>query len=471
MLVDVCQTPVAKKIVNQNRDTMDTRNVWYELCKHYQNRMSSKMCSQELLRYAHTSQLVNSGHRGVNQSWITNFAETIRQCQALQTDENKLSDQMCVNFLNNSMRGTTHLEGVLDTCYTARKAAGIPDPFNITFKEYVERLIQAAQPHDTSLGQTRNRGGRSANFHSILGVESDAKDDPNDEEDPQAALEVYKSDWDPKSGGRKERKRDDRLYKKPGAPPKQRAMIPRSKWNTFSCEDQIAWSKLSESAKRAILDIPDNKKGSNSNTVAIVNNHEMIFEDEEEDTTGNDNPSISAQTHSSSNRSIVAGVHQPNPARCVIQANTSTLRDASESKCQEPEERGLLYMATHKTTKSNRQIDVNNAFSKAIEKKSTSHVSFHNDIEQPATERYKKPQLQVNMASRKKITLQENGTLTGLGSSDEEEQTNPNQTDPDTQAFTPRADTNTRPRMHATNRRASTRPDTAIGGGLSLIHI
>jgi len=276
---------------------------------------------------------------------------------------------------------------------------------------------------------------------------------------------VYKSDWDPKSGGRKERKRDDRLYKKPGAPPKQRAMIPRSKWNTFSCEDQIAWSKLSESAKRAILDIPDNEKGSNSNTVAIVNNHEMIFEDEEEDTTGNDNPSISAQTHSSSNRSIVAGVHQPNPARCVIQANTSTLRDASESKCQEPEERGLLYMATHKTTKSNRQIDVNNAFSKAIEKKSTSHVSFHNDIEQPATERYKKPQLQVNMASRKKITLQENGTLTGLGSSDEEEQTNPNQTDPDTQAFTPRADTNTRPRMHATNRRASTRPDTAIGGG------
>jgi len=48
-LVDVCQTPVAKKIVNQNRDTMDTRKVWYELCKHYQNSMSSTMRSQELL--------------------------------------------------------------------------------------------------------------------------------------------------------------------------------------------------------------------------------------------------------------------------------------------------------------------------------------------------------------------------------------------------------------------------------------
>jgi len=149
VLVDVCQTPVAKKIVNQNRDMMDTRKVWYELCTHYKNSMSSKMHSQELLRYVHTNQLVNSGHRGTNQLYITNFSETIRQFQALQTDENKLSDQICVVFLNNSMRGTTHLKGFLDTYYTARKAAAIPDQFNITFEEYVERLIQAPQPHVT----------------------------------------------------------------------------------------------------------------------------------------------------------------------------------------------------------------------------------------------------------------------------------------------------------------------------------
>jgi len=117
------------------------------------------MHSQELLRYAHSARLIDSNPRGTHQSWITNFAETLHQYQALQTEENKLSDQMCVDFLNSSMRGTTHLEGVLDTCYTARKAAGVPDPFNITFEEYVERLIQAAQPHDASLGQSRGRGG------------------------------------------------------------------------------------------------------------------------------------------------------------------------------------------------------------------------------------------------------------------------------------------------------------------------
>jgi len=45
-------------------------------------------------------------------------------------------------------------------------------------------------------------------------------------------------------------------------------------------------------------------------------------------------------------------------------------------------------MATHKTTKSNKQIDVNSAFSKAIEKKTTSQVSWNNNIEQPASKRY-----------------------------------------------------------------------------------
>ena len=133
-LADVCQTPVGKKIVNTHRETLDTRMVWHEPCNHYQNSMSSKMRSQELLRWAHAAQLVNSSHRGTHQSWIATFSETICQHQALQTDENKLSDQMCVDFLNNSVRGTQHLEGVLDMHHTARRAAVAPDPFNITFE-------------------------------------------------------------------------------------------------------------------------------------------------------------------------------------------------------------------------------------------------------------------------------------------------------------------------------------------------
>jgi len=387
VLVDVCQTPVAKKIVNQNHDSMDTRMVWHELCEHYQNSMSSKMRSQELLRWAHTAQPATSNHRRSHQSWITNFSETIRQLQALQTDENKLSDQMCIDFLNNSMRGTTHLERVLDTYYTARRAAGIPDPFNITFEEYVERLIQAAQPHDATIGQNCGRGSRSANFHSILGDKSDEEEEDSDDEyDPRASLEVFKSDWDRKSGGRNECKKDDRFYKKPGAPTKQQALIPRTRWNTLSHEDQMAWSKISEPAKKTILGTPDNEKGRDSNPIVVINNHEMIFEDEEED-------NIAAQSHSSSNQNVVASVHQSDPTRRTIQANTSMLRNAEESKYQDPEERGLLYMATHKTTKSNRQIDVNNAFSKAVEKKSTGHVTWDNNIEQPTTPQSKKTQI------------------------------------------------------------------------------
>jgi len=249
-------------------------------------------------------------------------------------------------------------------------------------------------------------------------------------------------------------------------------MIPRSKWNTFSREDQIAWSKTSEQAKKAILNAPDNEKGSNSNPVVIVNNHKMIFEDEgeEEDTTGNGNPCISAQIHSSSNRSIAANVHQSGPTRHMIQANASTLRDTSESKCQEPKERGLLHMATHKTSNSNRHIDVNSAFSKAIEKKSTSRVSWDNNIEQSTSERHKKPQIQVNMAHRKKVEVLEEGTLAGLESSDEEEkepgeQTNPCQATTSTQVTTPPVAAGTRSNVYAANRGFNTQRGNTIGGG------
>jgi len=356
------------------------------------------------------------------------------------------------------MRGTTHLKGVLDIYCAARKAAGIPDPFNITFEECVKRLIQAAQPYDASLRQNRGRGSRSANFHSILGDESDEEEDSDDEEDPRASLGVFQSDWDrkSKSGGRKEHKKDDRFYKKPGTPTKQRAMMPRTKWNMLDREDQIAWSKISESAKKTTLSTPDREKGRDNNPMVVINNHEMIFEDEEEDEVGNINPSISAQSHSSSNRNIVASVHQSDPTRRTIQTNTCTLRSTEESKYQESEERGLLYMATHKKTKSNKQIDVNNAFTKAIEKKSTNHVSWDNDIEQPTSGRYKKPQIRVNMASCKKVVFKDDGTIVEFPD-DEEQDTSSSQV-----ATTPHAAASAQPRTNVAIQSNRARPCPAM---------
>jgi len=85
---------------------------------------------------------------------------------------------------------------------------------------------------------------------------------------------------------------------------KQRTMIPRSKWNMLSCEDQIALAKLIKEAKSRMLDIFDEEKESNSNPVAVVNNHKIVFDDEDEgeDMTCNSNPSISAQTPLPSNK-------------------------------------------------------------------------------------------------------------------------------------------------------------------------
>jgi len=228
-----------------------------------------------------------------------------------------------------------------------------------------------------------------------------------------------------------------------------RALIPtsRTKWNTLSREDQIAWSKISESAKKTMLGTPDNEKGRDVNPVAVVNNHEMIFEGKEENEP--------TQSHTSSNRNVVANVHQSDPARRTIQANTSTLRSTEESKHQEPKERGLLYMATHKMTKSNKQIEVNNAFSKAVERKSTNHVTWENDIEQPTTKRYKKPELRAFMANRTKVAFNDDGTI--VEPPDDEEQPASGQviatprivgTPPSTRATTCGNNTQLRPTMN-----------------------
>jgi len=133
-------------------------------------------------------------------------------------------------------------------------------------------------------------------------------------------------------------------------PSKQRVMIPRSKWNMLSREDQIAGAKLREGAKKEILGMFDKEKGSNSNPVVVVNNHKIIFDDEDEgeDTTGNDDASVSAQTHSSSKWNIMASVHESKPMKRAIQANTSMLqRGISKAKYQEPDDKGLLLYNRH----------------------------------------------------------------------------------------------------------------------------
>jgi len=118
-------------------------------------------------------------------------------------------------------------------------------------------------------------------------------------------------------------------------------------------------------------------------------------------------------------------------------------------------------MATHKMTKSNRQIDVNNAFSKAVEKKSMSHVTWDNDIDQPTTQRSKKTQIRVNMASWKKVVFRDaDGTI--METPDDEEQDTSSQV-----LATPHTTVSTRSRTHAATRgnRGQPRPTMTVARG------
>jgi len=141
------------------------------------------------------------------------------------------------------------------------------------------------------------------------------------------------------------------------------------------------------------------------------------------------------------------------------------LINSEELKYQDPEERGLLYMTTHKMTKSNRQIDVNNAFSKAVEKKSSSHVTWDNDTEQPTNQRSKKTQIRVNMASRKKVVFRDDGTI--VETPDDEEQDTSSQV-----LTTPRTTVSTRSRTYAATRgiRGRPRPTMTVARGRGRGH-
>jgi len=112
-------------------------------------------------------------------------------------------------------------------------------------------------------------------------------------------------------------------------------------------------------------------------------------------------------------------------------------------------------MATHKMTKSNRQIDVNNAFSKAVEKKSSSQVTWDNDVEQPTSQRPKKTQLRVNVANRKKVVFRDDGTM--VETPDDEEQDTSRQVLP-----TPRTTISSRSRINAADRGNRGRPCPAM---------
>jgi len=74
------------------------------------------------------------------------------------------------------------------------------------------------------------------------------------------------------------------------------------------------------------------------------------------------------------------------------------------------------------------------------------------------------------MASRKKVAFQEDGAIAGLGSSDEEEneqgeQTSPHQVVPGTQVNTPCVAIGTRSSTYTANRGTNTRRGNTMGSG------
>ena len=362
--------------------------------------MTSQVRSQTLLNYMNGTKLATSGWRGTTQAFITNMTEQQRQYNALQETRDQLSDKMMVNMLNTSLSGTPHLQDVLTTYFTARKGAGIRDPYDITIDECVERLMSAAQSYDHS--QTRS-ARRSANIHELdAGIDHEEEfDGMMDDRLPGLGQ------WEVLQHQQNDRHKTSNkpFYNKPNVP--RKTYMKREQWKKLNQSDQEIWDRLTDEGKRVILDrmkdqdIKDPAKNNYS-----INGHQLSFLDDEvrdgaNSIKGDDgNPKIEIGMHNLYKREIESQGHEIVPEDTVgLIPHHIAQRRVSEEKDQGLEDvEDLLYMATHKSTNSeNRKAIVNHAVSQLSIQADTTRIAPEVTHQEPTQVRTK---YELNMHSR-----------------------------------------------------------------------
>ena len=143
---DRISNSIGKGIVAQHLEKMDCAAIWKDLCKRFDQSMSAEIRESNLATHITSFRLANGKWRGTRQAFITHFRETYRQLQDIS--ERPFTDAQMVMFLNQAVQGVPGLENVLVTHKTARRAAGNNVP--VTFEEYAQELISAAQVLDQS---------------------------------------------------------------------------------------------------------------------------------------------------------------------------------------------------------------------------------------------------------------------------------------------------------------------------------
>ena len=195
-----------------------------------------------------------------------------------------------VMFLNQAVQGVAGLENVLTTHKTARQAAGNNVP--VTFEEYAQELISAAQILDqSSKYKTNPRSQRDVHEHELEFVEEESFQDDHQELDFEANVhdidtpveelnsEVYNTAARPSASRppSRFRQRASAGFSRPNNGSRRKVFLDRETWQVLTDGDKKSWDVISDKGKEAIVKYGGKKTGTDKSQRS-VNEHEFEYE-------------------------------------------------------------------------------------------------------------------------------------------------------------------------------------------------
>ena len=277
---------IGKGIVAQHLSTMDCAKLWEDLCKRFDKSMAADIRISSMSTHLTSIKLADRW-KGTHQSFITHFREIYRQLLDIST--NAFTEDQMVMFLNQAVQGVQGLETVLTTHKTARRAAGINTP--VTFEEYCQELISAAQINDQSRKyKTNPRAQRSANTHELEFLMDGDSQDEHEELDFEANVhdidtpieelwpEIYNTAARPSAARPPSQfgQRSKPGFNRPGNGNRRKVFLDRETWQILTDGDKKSWDGISDKGKEAIVKYGGKKTKMDKSR--SVNEHEFEYD-------------------------------------------------------------------------------------------------------------------------------------------------------------------------------------------------
>ena len=305
----------AKRIIKKYKFNKNIRQIWKEICKYYDDSITTSMSADVVLAYLSGVKLDKANWNKGQAEFVTHYRSQILKLNEIAPDSH-ISDAQGVRMLANVVNGTPNLAPVLNQYRQARKAAG--KDISISLDDYVSLLSEQAEIYDNANTRSRSTYRRSANVHAFddddeeegYEVNNHGIDDDEDEEPDLAdILEAnvnYQRDKNPrnKTNGRFMPRNNKGNFNK-NYPQKQqanqmqgkRAFMSGETWNSLSTEDKAIWDGLSDASKLKITTYHFNKGKEYASRDGEANKmeakeHDLVFDDD-----GGDGGTIEAKVH------------------------------------------------------------------------------------------------------------------------------------------------------------------------------